>query len=635
MQQRLNRAKQQFDKCNKCLETTMNLIISFMDSNRDAETDTVQDDAYMRILTVCHEVLTEYQNKLANSLFEWEEKYNSAPAHQPRPVAAAGQADPAPANKNYKSRSDLKPECLTAEFNPIELEAYLASVELWMVSSWNDDWINHVVPESQVTLDPSLVTKLKRKIDFNRSSWEDFKQALEDICLINHPILRRRIEILSKQAKTETLPNFITRLVNAGNNANIESGLTKDEILVLGIMTGINDPKVYAKIVEHFPTSNYTVDDLTAWADRQEMASAPLTGGKGSANTVSGGNKRCKKCNRKRACKNGNCPPPCTLCGIKNHIFEDCWGNPAAKHYKESFKIRGKTLTIVNKKQAPQAKNNVVYVDNSTDKNNTETNPLNPTAPIFAPAAPPETVSEPKENNIKNNDCSSSTHHSGAVLHLTAHRDGDVGPNMTSSQMPEEDPAIQIGTVSDEEDHQFYNWGGSVNVIKGKAGASTTVGYDFGDTPTIRGILFKKFSQKVGEVDLLPDSGATVNLMSLSLARKLHLAYDAMREDKFDVQDAQGQAMIIAGKCTLRLKLKGNDKYRTMEVLLTDHMEEEKIILGWGQLVAWGILPRCFPAPDMYEQQDEPKQCTTRDVGTDPDPEPNEVLHIKSTLKPE
>ena len=62
MQQRLNRAKQQFNKCNKRLETTMNLIISFMDSNRDAETDAVQDDAYMRILTVCHEVLNEYQN---------------------------------------------------------------------------------------------------------------------------------------------------------------------------------------------------------------------------------------------------------------------------------------------------------------------------------------------------------------------------------------------------------------------------------------------------------------------------------------------------------------------------------------------------------------------------------------------
>ena len=143
-------------------------------------------------------------------------------------------------------------------------------------------------------------------------------------------------------------------------------------------------------------------------------------------------------------------------------------------------------------------------------------------------------------------------------------------------------------------------------MISNKA-ATSSAGYDFGETPLLKATLYKKYSQRVGTVEMLPDSGASVNLMSLAIAKRFHLAYDKMEAGSFDVQDAQGQQLEIVGKADIRLKIDGINKYRQMEVLLTDNLEDQRIILGWGQLVAWGIVSSDFPSLNDYTVE-------TRDV---------------------
>ena len=179
------------------------------------------------------------------------------------------------------------------------------------------------------------------------------------------------------------------------NGAHLEGGLTKDKVGILAIMTGLHDPKIKQKIVENFKDDMYTIDDLTTWSDRQEIAAAPLSTGKGNVNTLKGETKgRCKTCNRRKKCV-GKCPDPCTLCGLKRHIVDDCWGNPKAKYYKETFVVKKSVNIIVNKKQN-------LLINDTTENTNLSENihnvdrehivekvtPLNPEAGIFIPTSP-------------------------------------------------------------------------------------------------------------------------------------------------------------------------------------------------------------------------------------------------------
>ena len=75
-------------------------------------------------------------NKLTNTLLEWETRYNSAPANQPRPVHV-DQGNAPPGNKNFKSCPELKPKTLSAELTPLELDYFIGQAKFWMKSSWN------------------------------------------------------------------------------------------------------------------------------------------------------------------------------------------------------------------------------------------------------------------------------------------------------------------------------------------------------------------------------------------------------------------------------------------------------------------------------------------------------------------
>ena len=69
--------------------------------------------------------------------------------------------------------------------------------------------------------------------------------------------------------------------------------------------------------------------------------------------------------------------------------------------------------------------------------------------------------------------------------------------------------------------------------------------------------MIYKRTQSICQVDLLAESGASINIMSESIARKNHLPFEKAPADSFDIKDAQGEQIPITGKVKLRLKIEG------------------------------------------------------------------------------
>ena len=131
-----------------------------------------------------------------------------------------------------------------------------------------------------------------RKIYFATDNWDKFKAALEEICLISHPVFKRQWEVFRCQSAKERLPDYIARVANSMDVAHLEDGLTKDTIGVLAVMVGLFDQKVRQKIVENFQADSYTMAEITGWANRQEAATATYAHpNKASLNTITGSEK--------------------------------------------------------------------------------------------------------------------------------------------------------------------------------------------------------------------------------------------------------------------------------------------------------------------------------------------------------
>ena len=83
-----------------------------------------------------------------------------------------------------------------------------------------------------------------------------------------------------------------------------------------------------------------------------------------------------------------------------------------------------------------------------------------------------------------------------------------------------------------------------------------------------------------GNENVLPDSGASINLMSESKARKNKLPFDKINPDEYGIKDAQGAQINITGKAKVRMRFENTCKFLIFETLLCDSLEEEKLIVG-------------------------------------------------------
>ena len=98
------------------------------------------------------EAHTEYKNKILLSIQEWEGLYKPVvpPQPEPAPIPEAVAQSTAPDNKNYKSRPELKPDTLTAKFNPLDLSKFIAQATNWIKQSWNDQWESKILQSAKL-----------------------------------------------------------------------------------------------------------------------------------------------------------------------------------------------------------------------------------------------------------------------------------------------------------------------------------------------------------------------------------------------------------------------------------------------------------------------------------------------------
>ena len=85
-----------------------------------------------------------------------------------------------------------------------------------------------------------------------------------------------------------------------------------------------------------------------------------------------------------------------------------------------------------------------------------------------------------------------------------------------------------------------------------------------------------------------------MTLVHSRIVRRLGLKVNSRGGENFDLYDAQGASMVVEGTCVIHVVPEGCTKPRTLKLLVTPSLEEEEILLGWSNIVEWGILKRDF-----------------------------------------
>jgi len=92
------------------------------------------------------------------------------------------------------------------------------------------------------------------------------------------------------------------------------------------------------------------------------------------------------------------------------------------------------------------------------------------------------------------------------------------------------------------------------------------------------------------EYELLPDTGATITIISFDVARRYSLRLRASNEKLLTADESK---MKVAG-CT-RIKINGVQ----IKALVTDAIEDE-ILLCWRDMIRLSIIPENFPTPQAH-----------------------------------
>lgn len=101
--------------------------------------------------------------------------------------------------------------------------------------------------------------------------------------------------------------------------------------------------------------------------------------------------------------------------------------------------------------------------------------------------------------------------------------------------------------------------------------------------------MASKGSRKGRKIKILPDSGATMTLCHAEVARRLGLKISKKDKDTYELVDAQGRQMEVMGTCIISVVPEGCSAPRTLKCLVTPSLEDNEILLGWADMVMWGI----------------------------------------------
>ena len=81
-----------------------------------------------------------------------------------------------------------------------------------------------------------------------------------------------------------------------------------------------------------------------------------------------------------------------------------------------------------------------------------------------------------------------------------------------------------------------------------------------------------------------------MTLCHSKVAQRLGLKVTQKDSGLYELYDAQGKRMEVRGMCILYVIPEGRVIPLTLKSLVTPSLEDEEVLLGWGNMVEWGIL---------------------------------------------
>ena len=117
-----------------------------------------------------------------------------------------------------------------------------------------------------------------------------------------------------------------------------------------------------------------------------------------------------------------------------------------------------------------------------------------------------------------------------------------------------------------------------------------------------------------------------MTLIHSRIAKRMGLKINKKGGEIYDLFDAQGNEMGVDGTCIIYVIPEGCSKPRTLKCLATPSLEEEEVLLGWRDMVGWGILKRDFNIlsdEDMQVNQSSDVKRTKTSVEKNPPATPD------------
>ena len=578
---------------NKELEGQYRKIFEFIDTvfPFDTEEDGASRD---RVSTACEVTKGQYRVRASTLMDDLEEKFLFAPDQlpqpdpPPQPNPAAGRLDgppappivnaapAAPARPRFQSRPELKPVTLTAEMRPLDLKYFKDQCVVWMRSCYGDpEYENHIVIEAQQCMDSDLKDHLALKINLAHASWDDLNEALDNICKVSYPPWKCRWMAFAPQIGNEDIPTFIARTFKNFQVSQLQGGLTFEELKVLSIITGLKEQSKVGDLMDYVRGEDFTPEKIIEWSDYMQTKKVSLKNAAGGQVNEIGSQKKCRRCKQKAhsgPCKvNDKEKFICTICKRTNHSTINCFLNPDGPRHRPGYVLPG-TVNAISSSLRTEA----------------------------TPFVPAPTPSAPRFEDVTNDNVS-------------------IKPQVPPLGEPVVHDSLPSQNISsDEEDHNFTPRIARVQMLKNKKidnkmNTPNKLDYDFGDPPPLKLKLYKK-TQMVGTVQVLADSGSSVNIISGRLARRLTLKYTKEDASKFDIRDTKDGIIEILGLSTFYIKLDKQSELRPVRCLVSDNLPDGKLILAWGLLKLWNILPDCFPSP---MEQPQIQKTLSSNVATD------------------
>ena len=149
----------------------------------------------------------------------------------------------------------------------------------------------------------------------------------------------------------------------------------------------------------------------------------------------------------------------------------------------------------------------------------------------------------------------------------------------------------------------------SVRLFKGAIESARRVGLNSGDTPSYFGTLGAsrgRCSELRATEELVPDTGATMTVVPLVVAKRNRLPIDRDEGQLTQLISSSGHELCIIGTTSMWAKIEGFNNMKYIRGIVVDGPNiQPEVLLGWKYLKDWGVLPSTFPYPEDSKERNK------------------------------